>query len=211
MQSIATVEDHILAAFTELVMKLNEALFKPLLVKIVGWATDGTANTDAIVLDAAAIGRTAVLFRLQAKLADTLKVTRLRKHAEPRAKAERSHTDVSGHSVKNTLQSLYVPYSGYVLDHCSAWLKRFEQDSLAAVAVAAHESSAAAGTAADEPRKKKRSKAREGTDIADAATRWAVLLQVWRALLGTLHKAFLYDHDRTCAIERPSQGHDLVR
>lgn len=99
-------------------------------------------------------------------------------------------------------QSLYVPYSGYVLDHCSAWLKRFEQESLAAVAVAAQESSAAVGTA-DEPRKKKRSKAREGADIADAATRWAVLLQVWRALLGTLHKAFLFDHDRTRSVERP--------
>ena len=71
---MAVVEDRLVAAFTELVMKLNEALFKPILLKVVGWATDGTVDVDASTVDAMHLGRTAVLFRLQEKLAETLKV-----------------------------------------------------------------------------------------------------------------------------------------
>ena len=72
---MCAAEDSLFVAFTDLVMKLNETLFKPLLVRAVAWATDGVAlDVGVAALDARIVGRQTVLCRLQDKLADTLKV-----------------------------------------------------------------------------------------------------------------------------------------
>ena len=80
-QAVSNAEDHLLAAFTELVMKLNETMVKPLIMRLVAWvAGDGasangsvdTAAADRVELAVAA--RTTVLFRFTDRLADTLKV-----------------------------------------------------------------------------------------------------------------------------------------
>jgi hypothetical protein len=74
-QRVALAEERLAAAFTELVLKLNDALFKPMLARLVAWAGDGVdAGAEALALSPTAVGRTAVLFRLQDHLADTLKV-----------------------------------------------------------------------------------------------------------------------------------------
>jgi hypothetical protein len=107
-----------------------------------------------------------------------------------------------------------VPYVGYVLDMARTWLARLAAPSLAAVAMGAVDTTGGGGDPADGERrsKKKAKRAQPGSDAAgadDAVTRWPVLLQLWRALLGTLHKAFLYDHERTLLRSRfasPGEG-----
>jgi len=93
-----------------------------------------------------------------------------------------------------------VPYIGYALDLFRSWLQRFEDNALAAIAAAADGEGALAAPApvADARKKKKKGKDTEAA-VPAAELQWPVLLQLWRALLGALHKVFLYDHERTWA------------
>ena len=89
---------------------------------------------------------------------------------------------------------MFVPYTGYVLDLGRAWLQRFALGQVSIATADDDESGVAGGR-----KKAKRSKADAQAVLAAAPAAWPTIVQLWRAWLGTLHKAFLYDPDRTAA------------
>lgn len=66
------IEDSIIGAFLDLVMKLNETLFKPLFLKVVDWATIELASDGAVVSEDG-LKRVLFLYKLADSLLDKLK------------------------------------------------------------------------------------------------------------------------------------------
>ncbi|KAL7317698.1 snoRNA-binding rRNA-processing protein utp10 [Mucor circinelloides] len=69
---INAIEDSIIGAFLDLVMKLNETLFKPLFLKVVDWATIELA-TDGAVVSEDGLKRVLFFYKLADSLLDKLK------------------------------------------------------------------------------------------------------------------------------------------
>lgn len=70
---INVIEDAIIGAFLDLVMKLNETLFKPLFLKVVDWATMELATDDGAVVSEDGLKRVLFFYKLADSLLDKLK------------------------------------------------------------------------------------------------------------------------------------------
>ncbi|CEP08664.1 hypothetical protein [Parasitella parasitica] len=67
------IEGAIISAFLDLVMKLNETLFKPLFLKVVDWATVELATDDGAVVSGDGLKRVLFCYKLSDALLDKLK------------------------------------------------------------------------------------------------------------------------------------------
>ncbi|KAJ1977732.1 snoRNA-binding rRNA-processing protein utp10 [Dimargaris verticillata] len=75
LEFIDAIEEHTITALTQLTMKLNEAMFKPLFAKLLTWATQGLseASKDARA-SLQAMNRLVPFFRLQQRWLERLKM-----------------------------------------------------------------------------------------------------------------------------------------
>ncbi|RUS33557.1 hypothetical protein BC938DRAFT_471117 [Jimgerdemannia flammicorona] len=111
-EDVDDVEQHIISAFLELVMKLNETLFKPLFLKTLDWATVELTMTGSIATTEDMNNRLLFFYKLMDNLLDRLKVYVI-------------------HSIlwnQQTLRvvSIIAPYYGYVLDNCIERLQGYK-------------------------------------------------------------------------------------
>jgi U3 small nucleolar RNA-associated protein 10 len=73
-ESVSEVEQHSIQAFINLVMKLNETLFKPIFLKTLDWATIELAGEDSKTISPELESRTLFFYKLLDGLLEKLKV-----------------------------------------------------------------------------------------------------------------------------------------